>query len=81
MIQKPPKRFGGALGEEFSKLWDAVVAGQVIPAPGQNVSRTSRGTIIEPKAKAGGAGGGTATTSVTWATVVGSVLDLSLIHI
>lgn len=72
MIQKPPKRFGGALGEEFSKLWDAVVAGQVIPAPGQNVSRTSRGTIIEPKAKAGG---GTAATSVTWATVAGSVLD------
>ena len=47
MIRRPQKRFGGALQEEFSLIWDAIESAQVLPSP--NVSRnvTSRGTTIE----------------------------------
>lgn len=46
MIRKPAKRFGGALGDEFAKLWEAVVANQINSVHGGEVDHTSTGTII-----------------------------------
>ena len=48
MIRRPTKRFGGALQEEFDKLWDAIVSAQVVSAPGYQLDKTTQGTVLRP---------------------------------
>ena len=52
MIRKPRKKFGGALGEAFEELWEAVEAGQIVESDGVSVDRTTRGTVV--RARGGG---------------------------
>ena len=54
MIRRPPKRFGGALQEEFDKLWDAMQRVQISSATGLEMDQTTNGTMIrvQPRAAA-----------------------------
>ena len=54
MIRRPRKKFGGALGEAFAELWEAVEAGQIVESDGVAVDRTTRGVVL----RAGGGGAG-----------------------
>jgi len=38
--------FGGALGDEFRRVWEAIRANQLVPTAGQRVSRTTGGTLV-----------------------------------
>lgn len=46
MIRRPRKKFGGALGEAFAELWEAVEAGQIVESDGVAVDRTTRGVVL-----------------------------------
>ena len=52
MIRKPRKKFGGALGEAFDELWEAVEAGQIVESDSMTVEKTTRGTVV--RARGGG---------------------------
>ena len=39
--------FGGALGNELRKMWDAIRANQIVSSKDMRVSRTTKGTIVE----------------------------------
>jgi len=45
--------FGGSLGDEFKRVWEAIRANQVVPTAGQRVSRTTGGTMVRTVGKAG----------------------------
>ena len=49
MIRRPRKKFGGALGEAFEEIWQAIEAGQVIESDEVTVDRTTRGTIVRAR--------------------------------
>ena len=53
-IYKQP--FGGALGEEFQRVWKAIKTNQIVPGVGMNISKTTGGTILQPLAKGSGDG-------------------------
>ena len=55
MIRRPRKKFGGALGEAFAELWEAVEAGQIVESDSMTVDKTTRGTVVRAR------GGGDAT--------------------
>jgi hypothetical protein len=38
--------FGGTLGDEFKRVWEAIRANQLVPTAGQRVSRTTGGTMV-----------------------------------
>ena len=52
-IYKQP--FGGALGQEFQRVWHAIKTNQIVPSVGLRVSKTTGGTILNPSAAGGGA--------------------------
>ena len=49
MIRKPRKKFGGALGEAFDELWEAVEAGQIVESDSMTVDKTTRGTVVRAR--------------------------------
>jgi hypothetical protein len=55
MIIKPTVQFGGKLGNEFNKLWDAIMRLRPQATPGQRTQFTTQGTNIIPTAKGGSA--------------------------
>ena len=54
MITKPTVQFSGKLGNEFNKLWDAVMRLRPQSTPGQRTQFTTQGTNVIPTAKGGG---------------------------
>ena len=56
MIRRPRKKFGGALGEAFDELWEAVEAGQIVESDFVSVDKTSRGVIVRARDGGGGIG-------------------------
>ena len=58
MIRRPRKKFGGALGEAFEELWEAVEAGQIVESDFVSVDKTSRGVIVRARDGGGFGGGG-----------------------
>ena len=57
MIRKPRKKFGGALGEAFDELWEAVEAGQIVESDSMTVDKTTRGTVVRAKVGAASSDG------------------------
>ena len=51
MIRRPRKKFGGALGEAFDELWEAVEAGQIVESDSMTVDKTTRGTVVRARAQ------------------------------
>lgn len=52
-IYKQP--FGGALGQEFKRVWHAIKTNQILPAPGLRMSKTSGGTVLHTDPSVAGA--------------------------